>query len=50
MGFGELFFERDPVFALSMGFLDGDDIVDVEELPNDLFSLPSCGFQEGLQR
>ena len=34
MGLGKLFYESGPVFALSMGFLDGDDIVVVEELFN----------------
>ena len=47
MGIGVLFFEGGPMFALYMSFLDGDDIVVVEELFNGLFWL-SCGFQEGL--
>ena len=37
VGIGKLLFESGTVFVLSMGFLDGDDIVVVEELFNVFF-------------
>ena len=48
VGLGVLF-EGGPMFALSMSFLDGEDIVVMEEFPNS-FCWHSCGFQVGLQR
>ena len=45
MGFVKLFFDGGPVFALSVGFLDSNDVVVMKEFLN-VFSWLSCGFRE----
>ena len=37
MGFGVLFFESGPMFALSVSFLKSDDVTVVEEISNGFF-------------